>query len=120
MGRGLIIKKEWLDRIFDNGKVWEMRSRTTKIRGRISLIESGSGFIVGDVTLTDCFRPTNFAICACKSNHQIEDIRLFKKWPYSWVLEKAKRYDKPIPYRHPQGAVIWVKLNNEPRPWDSN
>ncbi|GAF99913.1 unnamed protein product, partial [marine sediment metagenome] len=29
---------------------------------------------------------------------------------YAWVLEKAKRYDEPIPYTHPLGAVIWVKL----------
>ena len=112
MERGLIIKKEWLDRIFDNGKVWEMRSKPTNIRGRIGLIESGSGMIIGEATLVDCFRPTNFARCACKGKHQIEDSRLFKRWPYAWVLEKTKHYDKPRPYDHPQGAVIWVRLNS--------
>ena len=40
------IKKKYLDRILDNGKVWEMRSSKTKITGRIGLIESGSGLIV--------------------------------------------------------------------------
>lgn len=116
MDRGLIIKKEWLDRIFDKGKTWEMRSSLTKIRGRIKLIESGSGMIIGEATLADCFRPTNFARCACKSKHQIEDSMLFKRWSYAWVLEDVKRYDKPIPYKHPQGAVIWVKLKRARRP----
>lgn len=28
----------------------------------------------------------------------------------TWVLDNAKRYDTPIPYVHPKGAVIWVNL----------
>lgn len=34
------------------------------------------------------------------------------KWCWAWVLENAIRYDTPIPYEHPQGAVIWVSLRN--------
>lgn len=112
MKRGLIIKKEWLDRIFDNGKVWEMRSRpvSKKLFGRIGLIESGSGLIIGEATLVYCFKPSTLKLQTCMSNHQVEDMKLFKKWPYAWILKEAKRYDKPIPYKHPQGAVIWVKI----------
>jgi hypothetical protein len=50
---GLIIKKEWLDFILDGGKTWEMRSRPTKKRGDILLIQSGSGLVVGRACL-DC------------------------------------------------------------------
>ena len=44
--RGLIIRKEWLHEFFHNGKVWEMRSTNTNMRGRIALIEGGSGLVV--------------------------------------------------------------------------
>lgn len=111
MERGLIIKKEWLDRIFDGGKVWEMRSRPTNITGRIGLIQSGSGLIVGEVTLVGWIKLDLSTMDACNNLHQIEDIKLLERWPYAWVLEDAKRYENPMPYTHPQGAVIWVKLN---------
>ena len=52
--RALIIKKEHLDKIFDDGKVWEMRTTKTSITGRIGLIESGTGLIIGEATLTGC------------------------------------------------------------------
>lgn len=54
MKRALIIKKKWLDKILDEGKVWEMRATKTKVRGKIGLIESGSGMIVGEAYLMYC------------------------------------------------------------------
>ena len=48
MEKGLIIQKVWLDKIFDEGKTWEMRSTKTKVAGKIGLIEAGSGLIVGE------------------------------------------------------------------------
>lgn len=113
MERGLIIKKAWLDRIFDSGKTWEMRSRPTKIRGRIGLIEAGSGLIVGEAMLMGWVKGNSAMLDACNELHQVGDAKLLKKWPYAWVLAKAKRYDKPIPYTHPNGAVAWVSLNAE-------
>ena len=29
---------------------------------------------------------------------------------YAWEFTRARRYDCPPDYEHPQGAVIWVKL----------
>lgn len=110
MGRALIIKKQWLDLIFDNGKVWEMRSTKTNIRGTIGLIESGSGLIVGKAELTGCGKPLNeFTAILTAEFHQVCDLELIKKWKYPWILMGATRYEKPIPYNHPLGAVIWVK-----------
>jgi hypothetical protein len=40
VAKGLIIRKEWLDKILNNGKHWEMRSTHTKQRGIIKLIEA--------------------------------------------------------------------------------
>lgn len=110
--RALIIKKEYLDKIFDNNKLWEMRSSKTNIRGRIGLIESGSGLIVGSVTITDCYEPLktkNDALITAHL-HQVSDFSLLKKWKYPWVMAHPVRYRYPIPYDHPKGAVIWVNL----------
>jgi hypothetical protein len=49
--KALIIKKEWLDKIFDEGKVWEMRTTRTKVTGKIGLIESGTGLIIGEAEI---------------------------------------------------------------------
>ena len=110
MKKGLIIKKVWLDKIFDEGKVWEMRTTKTNIRGRIKLIESGSGLIMGEATIVDSFFPDVLNLVAHMDFHQVTDKSLLRKWSCAWILKDAKRYDKPIPYKHPQGAVIWVNL----------
>ena len=114
--RGLIIKKNWLDMIFDGGKVWEILGTDTKTRGKIALIESGSGMVVGDCELT-----TSWPMCI--DDRRRIDLHCIKNWnetvkykvPHAWVMHYAKRYNKPIPYKHPQGAVIWVNL--EGRVW---
>jgi hypothetical protein len=107
MDRALIIKKKWLDQIFDNGKDWEMRTSATKIRGKIGLIESGSGLIVGEAILVGCFSidPTDASLI---KHHKV--CNLPEKYRFAWVLSCAKRYPNPVAYQHPQGAVIWVKV----------
>lgn len=110
MSKGLIIKKEWLDKIFDNEKIWEMRSTQTKIRGKIQLIESKSGTIVGECEITGCHKLSENEKLSELKNHQVEDTSLLDKWCFAWHISNAKRYEKPIPYNHPKGAVIWVNL----------
>jgi len=108
--RALIVKKVWLDKIFDEGKVWEMRTTKTKVRGKIGLIESGSGMIVGEAHLMYCSDKPIARHPSQLKYHQVEDVELLKKWKYAWGLAFAKRYKEPKPYKHPQGAVIWVNL----------
>ena len=117
MERALIVKKEWLDKIFDDFKLWEMRSMKTNIRGRIGLIEAGSGLIVGEAELVDSLAPLsdlNISLGLAEGLHCVTDKGLLRKWRHPWVLKNAERYEKPIPYGHPKGAVIWVKMNNTP------
>ena len=113
MKKGLIIRKEWLDKIFDEGKIWEMRTTKTKIRGKVALIQAKSGLIVGEVEITGCVEyeipPTKFYT----KFHKVEDLELIKKWKYAWILKDAKRYDKPIPFKSHKGAVIWVNLEDK-------
>lgn len=110
---GLIIKKKWLDLIFDENKVWEVRGCDTKKRGKIALIESGSGLIHGTTylihTATWCEAHRN----DCYKYHKLDNeglsfIERYKE-PHIWELRNSKRFKNPVPYKHPQGAVIWVK-----------
>tara|TARA_R100000093_G_C1869556_1_gene50896 strand:- start:6 stop:377 length:372 start_codon:yes stop_codon:yes gene_type:complete len=112
MNRALIIRKEYLDQILGGDKVWEMRTSRTKVRGRIGLIEQGSGLIVGEVDLIDSLDAIGRLgrIC-CFDFHRVKDLDLLKKWKYPWVLSNPVRYKEPMPYTHPKGAVIWVKVD---------
>jgi hypothetical protein len=111
--RALLVHDVWVNKILSGKKTWEMRSTRTKIRGRVGLIESGSGMIVGDVEIIDSLEPIDLAQYQKSiSKHWVpkglNGIR--EKYKYPWVLDNAKRYDEPMPYTHPQGAAIWVKF----------
>jgi len=113
--RCLIIKKKWLDMILSGQKTWEIRGSNTNIRGKIGLIESGSGLIVGQCNLIDSFSLEDKLIDGskeCFNRHRVENWKEVVKYkdPHAWVLELAKRYKKPCPYVHPKGAVIWVRV----------
>ena len=113
--RALVVKKVWLDKILDNGKIWEMRTTKTYVRGVVGLIEAGTGLIVGTTEIVGCAKPieTPENAWSTKKLHQVEYIELLKKWKCPWILKDSKRLDKPIPYDHPQGAVIWVRFDKE-------
>ncbi|MFC1902702.1 hypothetical protein ACFLX4_01360 [Chloroflexota bacterium] len=29
---------------------------------------------------------------------------------FAWLLDDARIFNPPIPYKHPRGAVVWVRL----------
>jgi len=111
---GLIIKTKWIDLILSGKKVIELRGCDCKshINTYIALIESSSGMIKGHTFL---YRSINL----CKSgleqlflSHCVnaDDLSLIKyKKIFGWYIINTQRYDIPIPYKHPKGAVIWVK-----------
>jgi hypothetical protein len=45
--RGLVIQQPWVGMIADGKKIWEMRTRRTRLRGWIGLIEKGAGQVIG-------------------------------------------------------------------------
>lgn len=113
--KGLIIKEPWIDLILDGKKKWEIRGVTTKTRGKILLIKSGTGCIWGEATLIDCFRVSIKQLQNHYPQHRIpiETVTTIKYHnPCAWVLENPKRYDIPIPYKHPIGAIIWVNIDS--------
>lgn len=121
--RGLVIKPEPLEKILVGKKTWEIRGSRTKIRGSIALIESGSGHVVGVCDLVDCLGPLSRSeMLKNTSKHRIGSSRL-KQGPLSrktnchaWVVRKARGLKKPLPYKHPQGAIIWVNLGKAMTP----
>lgn len=113
--RGLIIKENFLDLIFACRKTWEIRGADTHVHGPIAMIQSGSGCIVGTCELIGTKGP--LMLNEYKNNYRKIGIAKkddIKKLPYNrtyaWIMAKAKRLKRPLPYKHPQGAVIWVKL----------
>ena len=89
--RCLVVRPPYARAIVTGAKVEEYRSRPTRIRGRVGIIESGSGTIIGDAVLTDCTERDG-------------------GWEYVWHFTDARRYAVPVAYRHPFGAVVWVKV----------
>jgi len=110
--RALIVQQPWIGLILEGMKTWEMRNRPTNIRGQIALIEAGTGLIAGETEIIDSHDyPIHYAtIDYYYDKHRIDDHALLEKWRYPWVMKNSMRYEKPIPYNHPSGAVVWVDL----------
>lgn len=113
--RGLVIRRPWVDLIAEGEKTWELRRRSTTVRGRLGLIAGGTGTIVGEADLVDVLGPFQpDELHNQRHKHCVPDAYVDSyAGPgrlYAWVLKGAVRYDTPVPYEHPPGAVIFVKL----------
>jgi len=113
--RALIVQRHWCDLILRNLKEWEMRSSKTKFRGIFGVIEAGSGSIIGKTTLIDSLEEiSEAAYFSYTHKHKISSTdHTAKNWKYPWVIKNSIRFEEPIPYIHPQGAVRWVRLTND-------
>ncbi len=96
-----------------------MRKTVCKYRGPIALIRKGSGHVVGTAVLTDSKSPLpdTAAYAAAELLHCIPPARQQRAfadgWRTPWVLTSARALTNPVRYNHPNGAVIWVKLDQE-------
>ena len=109
--RGLLILKEPLDKILAGTKTWEVRGKATARRGAIALIESKSGHVVGTCEVTGVVGPLTLAELQRNARRTgFRPSQLPYSATYAWVVRDARRLPEPIPYRHPSGAVIWVRL----------
>lgn len=107
----LIIKKPWIDYILSGQKTWEIRGSLTKKRGEIELIQSKSGLVVGCCEIVDCIKLDLPTFKNSFNKHCISNLEVLPyKSTYAWVITNAVRYENPRKYKHPNGAVIWVKL----------
>jgi hypothetical protein len=102
--------------ILDGTKTWEIRGSCTSVRGKIALIRGGSGLIVGRCELVDVVGPLTHQQLMDNSDKtgivpaQVQLMPYDK--PHAWVLKNVDRFDVPRRYKHPPGAVIWVRLRH--------
>lgn len=111
--KGLIIKSPWIDLILDDKKTWEIRGSNSNIRGKISLIKSGSGMVLGTVELIESKKLDLIEYQQSEQFHCIpkaDCVDVPYKNTYAWVFKNPIWFEKPVPYKHPMGAVIWVNL----------
>ena len=90
----LCVKAPWAEQIVSGTKKIEYRSRLTARRGRIGIIQSGTGTVIGDVEITSAEWGGDYA---------------------EWHLRRPRKYKHPIPYNHPFGAVVWVRVPITPQ-----
>src|SRR5438128_1666594 len=114
--KALIIAEPWISAILKGEKTWEMRKTGCKLRGPIALIKKGSGHVVGTADVADCRPPLRSPeeYAAAEPYHRVGPSRresaFAEGWRTPWVLANARLLPKPVPYKHPSGAVIWVNL----------
>ena len=113
----LIIDSPAIDRILSGEKTWEMRSKNCSIRGTVGLIRKGSGQVIGLVDIVDSKGPlSSDEIMQNQDKHRISTERLanpaIAKWNTAWVMENPCKLPVPVFYSHPNGAVIWIKLEH--------
>jgi hypothetical protein len=109
--RGLVIHEDPLKKILDRRKTWEIRARATQMRGRIALIQSGSGLVVGTCRLVDAFGPlTRKQRQTGWRRAGFPKGKMLPEGSFAWVITGARRLKRPLGYRHPRGAIVWVRL----------
>ncbi|GAA4531761.1 hypothetical protein GCM10023174_23670 [Chelativorans composti] len=116
--KGLVIGNPWISHILAGQKDWEMRSEATSHRGWFGLIWKGMGCVYGVARLVEVRQPLDVEqMVATFDHHRIpEDMIRFgglAKWNIPWVLSDVIRLPSPVRYRHPSGAVTWVRFTEE-------
>lgn len=119
--RTLIIRADALEMIFSGTKDWEIRTRPTRIRGRIALSEKGANAIVGTCTLHDVKGPLSIEDVLKNARRMgnraeiLEDVTWWRRQcregrVYAWVLRDVRRLRRPVRFANPSGAVTWARL----------
>lgn len=111
---GLIIKHKWLELILKGKKTIEIRGSDTKKKGEtIYLLESGTSRVAGTCKIAATYPISCSDWSEERENHCVDisykDLKKIYSNPYAWILEDVKPLDKEIYYKHPKGAVVWVK-----------
>ncbi|MGD0949284.1 MAG: ASCH domain-containing protein [Candidatus Binatia bacterium] len=114
--KALLVRRPWIDLILAGEKTWELRGSRTSTRGRIALVQSGTGTVVGTCDIVDVVGPLSSSeLRRNAALHRVPAAQLGNN-PYTqtfaWIFSNAKALRKPVCYRHRPGAVIWVRLSS--------
>ncbi|WP_340583950.1 ASCH domain-containing protein [Brucella pseudintermedia] len=113
--KGLVIREPWIDLLLSGKKTWEMRGQRPSYRGWIGLIRKGSGRVSGVARLVDVGHPLSpDEMVATFDKHRIPEAMIrsgeVAKWTTPWKLADLRVLPKPVPYRHPNGAITLFSL----------
>ena len=116
VSKGLVIDQPWIDLILSGRKTWEMRATGASYRGWFGLIRKGSGMVWGVARIESVgvsLSPDEMV--ATHDNHHIPEAMIrsgeVAKWTTPWKLADVSRLARPVPYKHPYGAVTWVTFD---------
>lgn len=111
------IRTPWIDMILEGSKTWEIRTKNTKKIGKVALIRSGSGTVVGTAILAEVIKLSSDLAYNNARKIGVEGLSRNDLYGYSgmfaWVLKDVVRFKTPVSYKHPSGAVTWVSLDEE-------
>lgn len=114
ISHALVIREPWASLIITGSKIWEIRGHATKIRGTVGIIAGGTGTILGTADLVSVSGPLSQdayeRAWAERGARAYEVTPLPYAHTFAWVFTNPERLPIPLPYAHPNGAVIWVKL----------
>jgi ASCH domain len=114
--RGLLIRDPYASQLLNAAKIWEIRARPTQIRGPIVIIKSGTGRAFGTVNLVRVLGPLDLEDLLAAPELPTSEREEFRRQglPYSktyaYVFSNPRWFERPISYRHPSGAITWVRL----------
>lgn len=114
--KALIVREPWVGLLLAGTKTWEMRKGAAAYRGPFALVRGGSGLVVGTAELVDALAALDrAAFDAAEDRHGIPAAARPEAfalgWTVPWVVAGARPLARPVPYRHPRGAVTWVNLS---------
>jgi hypothetical protein len=106
------IKTPFIDMILIGVKTWEIRTKSTKKIGPVALIRSGSGTVVSTAFLAeDIFLTRKICAANYEKMGMTKEEALTCYGEHAWVLKDIIKLRKPVPYKHPPGAITWVTLD---------
>ena len=96
--------------------MFEIRSTPTKIRHRILLTEPGTGLCSGQAIIDNVLKIERADFASYADLHQVrspEGYAIIDKWAsiYAWQLRDVTRLSVQRPFKHPLGAITWVRLS---------
>ena len=112
----LLIRQPWLELILSGEKTWDMRNMPTNIRHKILLAEPGTGLCSGQAIIDHVLKIERADFASYADLHQVrspEGYAIIDKWAsiYAWQLRDVTRLSVQRPFKHPQGAITWVRLS---------
>ncbi|MFG1930651.1 ASCH domain-containing protein [Mycobacterium sp. NPDC048908] len=114
--RGLIVRDPYATQLLNGQKIWEIRGRPTQIRGPVVIVKQGTGKAYGIANLVRVLGPLDLDDLVSspevpsEERDELQRNGLPYRKTYAYVFTSPRSFRHPLPYRHPNGAVTWVRL----------